>query len=208
MGHIKLFRSYKKPDISKGYLIIVDVQIAFKSYFTDNYLKELNKYCESFNVVQIFDNHHYGKNPDSDYLYDEYPDIDSKKDLYRFNNQVDLIEKRYNYDVDVDFYKKILDNDTYNIIKQKENSKTIKIGELFNTTEKTAIVYIGNRHKWHHLGKKLYNLLISLRGKKVFICGGSDGECIFDIIICAKSLGVNIIENKKLIYSATTCPVK
>jgi hypothetical protein len=35
--------------------------------------------------------------------YDNNPDIENKDDLYKFNNQVDLIEKRYNYDVNADF---------------------------------------------------------------------------------------------------------
>lgn len=210
MRYLKTFEGYKeesKNHSDKQYLIVVDVQKSFSSYYTDNYLKELNNYCNGFNVIQIFDNHH-DKNPDMDYLYDKNPDIESKKDLYTFNNQVSLIEKRYNYDVNVDFYKKILSDKTYNIVKQKEDNKTIKRGELFNTKEGTAIVYIGNNHKWYHVGKKLYDLFKYLKGKDVIICGGSLGECLLDISVAGKSIGVNIIENKKFIYSSTNCPIK
>ena len=81
MKYIKIFEDYNKD----GILIIVDVQRSFKSFFTDNYLSELNKYCLKFDkVYQIFDNHVDGKNPDKDYLYDSDPDIENKKDLEIF----------------------------------------------------------------------------------------------------------------------------
>ena len=42
------------------------------------------------------------------------------KDLYHFPNQKELIEKRYNYDVDADFYKKVLDKNVYEEISKKK----------------------------------------------------------------------------------------
>ena len=109
MKFIKTFESYNADT-----LIIVDVQKSFKKYFSEMYLNELKKYCKNFqNVYQLWDNHVDGKNVDKDYLYDETPDIPVHKDLYHFPNQKELIEKRYNYDVDADFYKKILDKEVY-----------------------------------------------------------------------------------------------
>jgi len=205
MNYLKLFENFTKKRI----LIIVDVQKSFEKFFNKNYLAALNTYCNDFDkVYQIFDNHHEGKNPDKDFLYDETPDIENKNDLYRFNNQVDLIEKRYNYDVDVDFYKKILSNDTYNKIKEKETNNFLKRGDYFNTTEGTIIVYIGNNHKWFHAPIKLYDLLKSLKNEEVVIVGGSEGECILDVMTTAKALGLKIFKNDKYIYSATDCPIK
>ncbi len=205
MRHIKVFEDFQKNNI----LIIIDVQKSFHKFFTKNYLSELNKYCLNFNkVYQIFDNHVDGKAPDKDYLYDNDPDIESKDDLYKFNNQVDLIEKRYNYDVDADFYKNILDRKVYKDIKQKESEGSLKRGNYFPTTEGTIIVYIGNKHVWHHLSKKLYDLFSELKGKEVVIVGGSDDECLLDVEVSAKALGVKIKRDFRYIYSASNCPIK
>lgn len=205
MKYIKTFENHSESST----LIIVDVQKSFRKFFSEMYLHELKKYCNEFsNVYQIFDNHVDGKNVDKDYLYDEYPVVPVHGDLYHFPNQKDIIEKRYNYDVDVDFYKKILDKDVYKEIKQKEENKTIKIGELFKTNEGTAIVYIGNNHKWMHIPVKLYNLFLELKGKEVIVVGGSDGECLEDIYIAGESLGVKIKRDWKFIYSANHCPIK
>lgn len=204
MKYIKLFENY-----SNNILIVVDVQKSFHEFFSENYLKELNKYCNNFSdVYQIWDNHHHGKNVDKDYLYDENPDIPIDKDLYHFPNQKELIEKRYNYDVDVDFYKKILDKEVYKSVKFKEINNTLKKGDSFKTNEGTIIVYIGNNHKWHHMSKKLYELFLELKGKKVIIVGGSNKECLEDIVICGISMGVKVIKNNKYIYSASHCPIK
>jgi len=205
MVYIKKFESFHSDSI----LIIVDVQKSFKKFFSEMYLNELNKYCKHFNTVyQIFDNHVDGKNVDKDYLYDETPDIPVHKDLYHFPNQKDLIEKRYNYDVDADFYKKILDKEIYNEISDKEDKKLLKKGDIFPTKEGTYIVYVGNNHKWHHLSKKLYDILLSLKGRMVTIVGGADGECLEDIYTAAISLGVKISRDWKYIYTATSCPIQ
>jgi hypothetical protein len=173
------------------------------------YLNELNKYCLKFDkVYQIFDNHVDGKNPDKDYLYDSDPDIENKKDLYKFNNQVDLIEKRYQYDVDADFYKKILDDEVYDDIKNKEKNKSLKRGDFFPTTGGTIIVYIANNHQWFHIPKKLYDIFLTLKGKEVTIVGGSDQECYLDVEVSGRALGVNVKRNRDYIYSASFCPIK
>jgi hypothetical protein len=169
-------------------------------------LAQLNEYCNDFDkVYQIFDNHHEGKNPDKDFLYDETPDIENKDDLYKFQNQVDLIEKRYNYDVDADFYKNILSEETYKNIKSKGTN--IQRGEYFETTEGTIIVYIGNNHQWFHCPIKLYELFKSIKGEEIVIVGGAENECILDVMIAAKALGLKILKNDKFIYSASSCPI-
>jgi len=203
MNYLKLFESFQN-DV----LLIVDVQRSFRKFFTEMYLNELNKYCQNFSeVYQLWDNHVDGKNVGTDYLFDENPDIPVHMDLYNFPNQKDIIEKRYNYDVDVDFYKKVLDKETYDLIKSKEESKDLKRGDLFKTKEGTAIVYIGNNHKWFQIPKKLFNLFEELSGKNVTIVGGADSECLSDVFISAESMGINIKRNWKFIYTATSCPI-
>ena len=204
MKYIKTFEKHSNEPI----LIIVDVQKSFSKFFTEMYLHKLKEYCKEFsNVYQIWDNHSLGKQVDKDYLYDDDPEIPIHDDLYHFPNQKDLIEKRYNYNVDVDFYKKILDKEIYKKIKQKEGNKTIKKGELFKTNIGTAIVYIGNNHKWFHLPVKLYNLFLKLKGKEVILVGGSDGECAEDVYTSGNSMGVKMKRDHRYIYSATHCPI-
>ena len=206
MRHLKIYEDFNKGN---GILIIVDVQKSFKKFFTDNYITALNKYCNKFkDVYQIWDNHIDGKNVDKDYLYDENPDIPVHNDLYSFPNQRDMIEKRYNYDVDADFYKKILDEKVYNEIKQKEDNHQLKRGNFFKTTEGTYLIYIGNNHKWYHLPKKLQELFTDLKGREVVMVGGSDQECYLDVETAAQTFGVKIRRDNNYIYSATYCPIK
>ena len=201
MEYIKLFDNFFNDRV----LIIVDVQKSFKDYFTDNYLKELNHYCNEFNVVyQIFDNHVDGVPYDKDFLYKKSHEVENTEDLYKFPNQVDIIEKRYNYGVDAEYYKNILSIDTYNQIK----SKKLKRGDFFKTTEGTIIVYIGNNHNWMHLPKKLYDVFNGLRGKEIVMVGGAENECLEDLIVSAKAIGLKILKNERFIYSAKKCNIR
>ena len=203
MKFLKTFESYNGDT-----LIIVDVQKSFRKYFSEMYLNELKKYCNNFqNVYQLWDNHIDGKNVDKDYLYDSTPEIPIHKDLYHFTNQKDLIEKRYNYNVDADFYKKILDKEVYDEISKKEEDKSLKKGDIFNTKEGTIITFINNHHVWFHCPVKLYELLKSLKGREVIIVGGADSECLEDVVTTAESLGVKIKRDYKYIYTANSCPI-
>ncbi len=204
MKFLKTFEGYNEDT-----LIIVDVQKSFKKFFSEMYLNELKKYCNNFNnVYQIWDNHVDGKLVDKDYLYDETPEIPIHDDLYYFPNQKELIEKRYNYDVDADFYKKILDKQIYKEISKKEEEKSLKKGDIFPTKEGTIITFINNNHVWFHVPKKLYEILQQLKGREVTIVGGADSECLEDIVTTAESLGVKIKRDYKFIYTASSCPIK
>lgn len=211
MRYLKTFESHSSKDI----LIVVDVQKSFSEFFTDKYVDELKKYCNRFDrVYQIWDNHHLGKNVDKDYLYDEDPVEHIDDDLYEFANQIDLIEKRYQYDVDADFYKRVLDNDVYKDVSSKEENNELIKGDFFPTKEGTIIVFINNNHRWFHLPKKLYDIFVEITEAQteenilVTIVGGADGECITDIEVAAKSLGVKFKRDEKYIYSASYCPMK
>jgi hypothetical protein len=215
MRYLKTFESHS----SKNVLIIVDVQKSFSKFFTENYVNQLKDYCNNFGrVYQIWDNHVDGKNVDKDYLYDEDPDMPMNGDLYDFPNQSDLIEKRYNYDVDVDFYRKILDKSVYDEIKSKEKNNSFVKGDSFPTKEGTLIVYIANNHVWYHMPKKLHDLFVeisqaqsvneSVSVKDVILVGGADRECLDDVEVAAKVMGVRLNRNANFIYSATSCPIK
>jgi hypothetical protein len=209
MKWIKLFENFHE---GKNILLIIDVQKSFKKFFTDNFVEALKQYSEKFDdVYQIFDNHHEGKSVDKEYLYDKDPELDNKSDLYEFPNQKDFIEKRYNYDVDADFFKTVLGDDTYNDIKSQE--KNLKRGQYFKTIEGTIIVYIGNNHKWFHVPKKLYDIFHKLKEAQsndatITLVGGAMGECFDDIETTATSLGLEIKKEPKYIYSASNCPIK
>lgn len=215
MRYIKTFESHSSDDV----LIIVDVQKSFSDYFTDNYVNQLKDYCKGFGrVYQIWDNHVEGKDVDKDYLYDEDPDMPVNGDLYDFPNQSDLIEKRYNYDVDVDFYRKILDKSVYNEIRSKEKNNSLVKGDSFPTKEGTLIIYIDNNHVWYHMPKKLHDLFSeisqaqstneSVSVNDVILVGGADRECLDDVETAAQVMGVRLKRNDKFIYSATHCPIK
>jgi hypothetical protein len=215
MRYLKTFESHS----SKNVLIIVDVQKSFSKFFTENYVNQLKDYSRGFGrVYQIWDNHVEGKDVDKDYLYDEDPDMPMNGDLYDFPNQSDLIEKRYNYDVDADFFRKILDKSLYDEIKSKEEEGSLVKGDSFPTKEGTLIIYIGNNHKWYHMPKKLHDLFgeisqaqsvnESLSVEDVILVGGADRECLDDVEVAAKVMGVRLNRNANFIYSATSCPIK
>ncbi len=194
--------------------MIVDVQKSFEEFFTPAYVEALKGYCKSFSsVYQIWDNHIDGKNVDLDYLYEEDPDVPMHDDLFRFPNEVELIEKRYNYDVDISFYKSVLDPGDYERIFALEDRKQVPVGEVVKTTKGTIIVHVGNNHVWYHCPKKLYDILLEIKdsqehgGAELVIVGGSDSECLEDVFVCAESLGVIITRNPKYIYTATNCPI-
>lgn len=206
MKYISLFENFKKVGET---LFIIDVQKSFSKFFTDNYLRELKKYCNHFEeVYQIYDNHVEGKDVDTDYLYDIEPDGPKVDDIYSFPNQVNVIEKRYNYDVNVDFYKKILSDKVYKLMKEKEKKNEFKRGDFFKTKKGTILVYIGNNHVWYHCPKKLYSILKKYKGSEITMVGGADQECFLDVETTAKSLDVIVKRDFRFIYSAKHCPIK
>jgi len=212
MGEFAIIIQERPPHMNESVqqtdstLLIVDVQKSFKKFFNDLYLNELKKYSATFkNVIQIFDNHVDGKNVDKDYLYDPNEEAQTDHpDVYDFPNQVDVIEKRYNYDVDADFYRKILSKETHDALKKQENN--LKKGQYFPTKEGTIIVYVGNRHRWFHVPRKLYDLFVKYKGKEITVVGGSDLECLEDVVTAGEALGVKMKRDWRYIYSATHCP--
>jgi hypothetical protein len=205
---MKYLSQYQDFD-NESILLIIDVQKSFSEFFTDNYVKQLKEYCRGFDkVYQIYDNHVEGKNPDKDYLYKENPPSPINGDLFKFPKQVDIIEKRYRYDVEIDFFKKELTSDMYKEIKSREENDDIKVGEYFETKNGTILVFINNNHNWFECPVKLFNLLKEWKNKQIVIVGGADRECLTDVEVTAKALGVKVKRNDNYIYSAQHCPIK
>lgn len=216
MRYLKTFESHSSDDV----LIVVDVQKSFKKFFTDAYIEALKDYCGGFKkVYQIWDNHVDGKNVDKDYLYDEDPEVTDHSDLYDFPNQADIIEKRYNYDVDADFYKNVLSDEVYREVSEKEDAGQLRKGDFFPTKEGTLIIFVGNNHRWYHMPKKLHELFEEFaqaqslnesvgKVRDVVLVGGADGECLEDVKTAAQAMGVKIRMDRKYVYSAVHCPIK
>lgn len=203
MKHLKVYENF-----TNEVLLIVDVQKSYKKFFTEMYLHELKKYCQNFgNVYQLWDNHIDGKNVGDDYLFDENPTIPIHNDLYQFPNQTDLIEKRYRYDVDVDFFKDKMNKKTFDVLKSKEENGEIKVGDHFEVKDGIHLIFVGNNHRWFECPKKLWNLLEKLKSKSVTIVGGADNECLEDIYILCESMGIDIKRNWRYIWSANHCPI-
>lgn len=204
MEYIKTFEKFEN---SGKILMIVDVQKSFKKFFNDLYVNELKKYCNKFDTVyQLFDNHVDGKNVDKDYLYDREEEAQTDhKDLYDFPNQIDVIEKRYRYNVSLDFFKKIIDSKTFAQMKSKEEKNQLKVGDIVTTKMGTILVFINNNHRWFECPKKLYDIFQQLKGKEVIIVGGAREECLKDVVVAAEALGVIVKINFIFTYSATQC---
>lgn len=203
MKYLKVYENF-----GEEVLVIVDTQKSYKKFFSEMYLHELKKYCNTFKeVYQIWDNHVDGKNVEDDYLYKQNPTIPIHDDLYQFPNQKDLIEKRYRYDVDVDFFKDKMGKETYKLLKIKEERGDIKVGDYFKIKDGIHLVFVGNNHRWFECPKKLWDLVQNLKGKNVTIVGGADNECLEDIYVLMESMGINIKRNWRYIWSANHCPI-
>jgi hypothetical protein len=203
MKYLKVYENF-----GSDVLVIVDVQKSYRKFFSEMYLHELKKYCHTFeDVYQIWDNHIDGKDVKDDYLFEEDPIKPIHNDLYNFPNQKDLIEKRYRYNVDVEFFRNKLDNKTYKELKSKESENKIKVGDFFEMKDGIFLVFVGNNHRWFECPKKLWDLVDKLKSKNVTIVGGADNECLEDIYVLMESMGIDIKRNWRFIWSASHCPI-
>jgi hypothetical protein len=184
-------------------LLIVDVQSDFKKYFPTNvnsYLSKLDTYCLEFpsgktdqGVYQIWDSNR------------------GSKPTYKFKNQVDLVEKKFGIKKFYSKYKGgfkewiyyIFDDKTLEKFFAKKNK--FDEGDSFKVKDKDEyLIYIGNQHKWFYVNEELVHLFQKLRGKKVVVVGGADGECLEDVYIAAKAFNLKPLYNHQYIYSAET----
>lgn len=188
---------------SQKTLLIVDVQRGFSKYFNDDYLKALRDHCKNYDTVyQIYDNHPNGKPENLDYLYDDDHKGGAQADLYDFPNEKEKIEKRYLYNVRLSYFKKVLPDEDYKRAHHLASSGKLKKGNMYNTAGGTQIVYVGNNHGWYHVPAKMVEFFKAHKNKSVEIVGGSQGECLEDILVAAIANGVNAKVNNRFVYSA------
>lgn len=160
-----------------GILLIVDVQKEFGDFIPDNMVKELFNYCKEFNeVYQIWDSH------------------DTVAPTFKFPNQKESINKK--------FGKKFLEKEVQNKLEKLKNNSTE--GQQIQIDSDDIFVRVKNNHDWFFINDELLKLFNSLKGKKIIMVGGADFECLKDVFIACKSMGVKAVLNHKYIYSAET----
>ena len=184
-------------------LLVVDVQSDYRKYFPidpNSFLKKLDKYCEEFPIKG-----------DLKGVYQIWDSNRGSKPTYKFKNQRDLIEKKFGIKKFYSKYKGGFNEWIYYIFDDKTmeqfNSKNNKFedGDAFKIKNKNEfLIFIGNNHKWFYVNEELVDLFQRLRGKKVILVGGADGECITDLYIALKSFNVTPVYNHQYIYSAET----
>jgi hypothetical protein len=160
-----------------GILLIVDVQKEFGDYIPDNMVKELFEYCKEFkDVYQIWDSH------------------DAVAPTFKFPNQKSSINKK--------FGKKFLEKDVQNKLEKLKNGSIE--GQQIQIDSDDIFVRVKNNHDWFFINDQLLKLFNQLKGKKIIVVGGADFECLKDVFIACKSMGVKAMLNHKYIYSAET----
>lgn len=159
-------------------LIIVDVQLNFNKFIPSGLTEKIHNYAQDFkDVYQIWDSNNGVLAP-----------------TYKFPNEKAKIEKKFGKNFFNDRLKKF--------IKEHDD---VEEGSIFKVKNKNEyIVRVKNNHGWFYINEKLVELFKKLKSKRVVFIGGADSECLEDLFIAAKSLGVIPIYNHELIYSAET----
>jgi hypothetical protein len=178
---VQTFKSFINEDLGlkkhDGILLIVDVQKEFGDYIPDNMVKELFEYCKEFkDVYQIWDSHN------------------TTAPTFKFPNQKLSINKK--------FGKKFLEKDIQGKLEKLKNGSIE--GEQIQIDSDDIFVRVKNNHDWFFINDELLKLFNSLKGKNVIMAGGADFECLKDIFIACKSMGIKALLNHKYIYSAET----
>jgi mRNA-degrading endonuclease HigB of HigAB toxin-antitoxin module len=177
----ELYSNFINEDLSlknhDGILLIVDVQKEFGDYIPDNMVKELFEYCKEFKeVYQIWDSH------------------DAVAPTFKFPNQKGSINKK--------FGKKFLEKDVQNKLEKLKNDSIE--GQQIQIDSDDIFVRVKNNHDWFFINDDLLKLFNQLKGKTIILVGGADFECLNDIFVACKSMGIKSLLNHKYIYSAET----
>ena len=160
-------------------LVIVDVQKQFDKFIQHDLVEKLSKYSEKFDkVYQIWDTHNGVVGP-----------------THSFPKQIDSIPKKFGKNF---FSKKVSD-----FIKKMED-RTAE-GTIFSLSEGEGyIVRVDNNHDWFYVNPEIVDLINELKGDKVILVGGADGECLEDVYQAFLAFGLNTKINRRYTYSAKT----
>lgn len=167
-------------------LVIVDVQEGFKKFFGEAYLEALNEFCEGYNrVFQIYDINKL-----------DYTD-------YTFPNQVLSISKKYGSKLNEEDVLYLFSKPLQEIILNKFKTGFFE-RDMFETINGDYWVYIDGKHKWFFCTKELADLFKGFvkQSRKIILVGGAANECLKDIFVTMKALGVNVEYNLDLVYSS------
>ena len=160
-------------------LVIVDVQKEFNEYIQHDLVDALSDYAEKFDTVyQIWDTHKNTVGP-----------------THSFPGQIDSIPKKFGKKHFSDEVTEYIEK----IKKSSSNGRTFKLSD-----EEGYIVRVKNNHDWFYVNPEIVELISKLKGKKVILAGGADGECLEDIYQAFLAFGLNTHINKKYTYSAKT----
>lgn len=183
---IKQFKIFEKKQKNAGIdIVIVDVQESFKKYFNDAYLEALNEFCEDYKrVFQIWDS------------------IDSNEPDYEFPNQVGTYEKQYGGELLPEDVENYFPEPMWQTVKDKLE-EIPNSGDMFETINGDAFVYIGGQHEWFICSRELLNLFKSFKeqNRTILLVGGAMHECIHDIFVTMKAIGVNVSYEMQYVYS-------
>lgn len=159
-------------------LVIVDVQKEFDEYIQHDLVDALSDYAEKFDTVyQIWDTHN-----------------DSLAPTHSFPGQIDSVPKK--------FGKKHFSKDVQEYIKNIKASSTE--GRTFKLSNNGYVIRVKNNHDWFYVNPEVTKLIHELKGRKVILAGGADGECLEDIYQAFLAFGLDVHINKKYTYSAKT----
>ena len=160
-------------------LVIVDVQKEFDEYIQHDLVDALSNYAEKFDTVyQIWDTHNNTVAP-----------------THSFPGQVDSVPKKYGKKHFSDDVKKFIEK----IKNSSEEGRTFKLDN-----DEGYIVRVKNNHDWFYVNPEIVELISKLKGNKVILAGGADGECLEDVYQTFLSFGLKIHINKKYTYDAKT----
>lgn len=179
----KIFEVKKNEGID---LVIVDVQEQFKEYFGERYLLELKEYCKDYKrVFQIWDSNDNIQKPD-----------------YVFPNQTSTYEKQYGKELS-DHNAELYFTQVQWPEIQKKLENVPDEGDMFETINGEAWVYIENDHKWFLCPKELCTLFKDFvrQQRQIILVGGAENECLQDIYVTMLAMGVNVKYEQKYVYS-------
>lgn len=199
---LKDYKIFEKKQKNAGLdILIVDVQEPFKEYFGDEYVIKLNEYCQDYKrVYQIWDS---TKATQADYI---------------FPNQVAEYEKKYGGKLNINDVEQIFTEPMWDVVKKKLEAIPTT-GDMFETSTGESFIYCGGKtldnkigHSWFLCPKELMLLFKSFKKQErhIILVGGAgspennhtlNGECLYDIYLTLKTLGVNVEINNDLVYS-------
>jgi hypothetical protein len=161
-------------------LVICDVQQEFQKYIPTGFVNNLFTYCQDFKkVYQVWDSNK------------------ASGTTWTFPNQKETFVKKYGTT-----FAPELKAFGQELLKKYPD---VQQGQLFKFKDYSSLlVRINNNHGWFYINEDLVKFFKSLKCQRVVLVGGADLECLTDIEVGMKALGVKVMLNHEYIYNAQT----